>query len=362
MLILNAADVRKALPMPQAVQGMKEAFAALSDGRAVVPPRAHLPIARNHGISLIMPAYVDDADLAAQSLTVKVVSLFDGNPARGLARIQAAVIVLEPDTGRPLALLEGATLTAIRTAAASGAATDLLARPESRSLAVFGAGVQARAHIEAICAVRPIERVLIHSRTPANVQKLISELQAHDQQRRDEGAHPPTVRAATAKPSSTEGEKRPPVKEPLLFIAASSACEAIQGADIICTTTTSKVPVFDDADLPSGVHINAVGSYTPQAREVPAETVCRAIVVVDSRFAAWEEAGDLIQPHEAGLIDRGHIRAELGELVLGRKVGRTSAHEITFFKSVGVAVQDAVAARVALENARRRGLGRAIDW
>ena len=133
-------------------------------------------------------------------------------------------------------------------------------------------------------------------------------------------------------------------------------------ADIVCCTTTSKTPLFDDADLKPGVHINAVGSYTPQAREVPPETVCRALVVVDSRHAAWEEAGDLIQPRDAGLINEQHIHAELGELVLGSRPGRSRDDEITFFKSVGLAVQDAVAARFALDNAMRLKLGQEVAW
>jgi ornithine cyclodeaminase len=331
MRILNAADVRTALPMPLAVEAMKQAFAAFSNGRALVPPRIHLPVARHAGVSLIMPCFVDGETLADQTLATKIVSLFDGNQTRGLARIQAAVVVLEPDTGQPIALLEGATLTAIRTAAASGAATDLLARQDCRTLALFGAGVQARTHLLAMCAVRPIETVFIVSRTPSKVATLISELAAE-----------PSIRAR--------------------LLAAESPRQALADADIVCCTTTSREPIFDDADLKLGVHINAVGSYTPQAREVPPETVRRALVVVDSRHAAWDEAGDLIQPMQAGLIHREHIHAELGELVLGRKTGRVDQQQITFFKSVGLAVQDAVAARVALENAKRLKLGQEVTW
>jgi ornithine cyclodeaminase/alanine dehydrogenase-like protein (mu-crystallin family) len=330
VLILNAAAVRRALPMPDAVAAMKEAFAALSAGRVVMPQRAHLSVARHAGVSLIMPSYVDDTNPQAAALAVKIVSVFDNNQALGLARIQAAVLVLDPATGQPQALLEGATLTAIRTAAACGAATDLLARRDARILAIFGAGVQARAHFEAMCAVRPIEEARIFSRTPEKVAALIQEF-----------------------------ARRP---ERVRLIAAGSPRDALQNADLVCATTTSNVPIFDDADLPEGVHINAVGSYTRDAREVPAETVRRALVVVDNRDAAWQEAGDLIQPLEAGLIDRGHIHADLGELILGKKPGRTDERQITFFKSVGLAVQDAVAARHALESARRMKLGREVEW
>ena len=331
MLILNATDIRQALPMPLAIDAMKQAFAAFSDGKALVPPRIHLPIAPHSGISFIMPSFVDADATSDQALAVKVVSLFDGNHARGLARIQAAVIVLEPDTGRPIALLDGAMLTAIRTAAASGAATDLLARRDCRTVALFGAGVQAITHLFAMCAVRPIEKIFVYGRTPSKVAALIAEFAG-----------------------------RPAI--PAELIAADSPQQALQDADIVCCTTTSKEPIFDDADLKPGVHINAVGSYTPQAREVPPETVRRALVVVDSRHAAWEEAGDLIQPMQAGVIGREHIHAELGELVLGRKSGRSDDQQVTFFKSVGLAVQDAVAAQVALKNAARLKLGQEVAW
>jgi ornithine cyclodeaminase/alanine dehydrogenase-like protein (mu-crystallin family) len=331
VLILNAADVRRALPMPQAVEAMKQAFAAFSSGLAVVPPRTHLAIPQHAGISLIMPAYVSDADASREALAVKVVSVFDKNADRGLARIQAAVLVIDPATGQPMALLEGATLTAIRTAAASGAATDLLARRDSQTLAILGAGVQARTHLEAICAMRPISEVHIYSRNPTATEALIGEFSN----------------------LSSRGVR---------FVAVASARDALDHADIICATTTSAIPLFDDADVAVGTHINAVGSYTPEAREIPAETVARARVVVDSRQAAWDEAGDLIQPLNAGLITRDHIHAELGEIVLGQNLGRTDDRQVTLFKSVGLAVQDAVAARCALDAARRLGLGRQVEW
>lgn len=331
MLILSAADVRRALPMPEAVAAMKRAFAALSDGRASVPARIHLGVPRNRGISLIMPSLLDAAEPADQALAVKVVSLFDQNAARGLARIQAAVVVLDPATGQPLALLEGATLTAIRTAAGSGAATDLLARQESETLALLGAGVQARDHVRAMCAVRPIREIRVFSPSPHKVAALIDELSAE-------------------------------ADVPARLLAAATARAAVYGADIVCCTTTSREPVFDDKDLLPGTHVNAVGSYQPTVREVPGETVARALVVVDSRAAAWEEAGDLIQPLRAGLVDHDIVHAELGELVLGQKTGRTHRDQVTLYKSVGIAIQDAAAAKAALAHAERLGLGTRVPW
>ncbi len=329
MLILNAEDVRRALPMRDAIEAMKQAFAAFSSGQAVVPERIHLEVPDHDGVSLFMPALVSGDE--GQSLAIKAVSVFDRNAQRGLARIQAAVLVLEPDTGRPVALLEGASLTGIRTAAGSGAATDLLARSDSRTLAVFGAGVQARTHIEAVCTVRAIKTVWIYGPTPSKVQQLIGEVRGH-------GKIPDDVRAA------------------------ASPGEALADADIVCTTTTSKTPVFDDADLKPGVHVNAVGSYQPHVVEIPSDTVARALIVVDSREAAWQEAGDLIQPLEAGRIGRNAIYAELGEIVLGQRPSRQSPEQITLFKSVGIAVQDAVAASVALRRADELGIGTRVDW
>ena len=328
MRILSGADVRDALPMATAVECMKEAFASLSRGDAAIPPRTLLAAPDGGGVTLVMPARVDGEP---GSLAVKVVSVFDRNPDIGLARVQAAVTVLEPSTGRPLALLEGAMLTAIRTAAASGAATDLLAAPDVGRLAVLGAGVQARSHIEAMCAVRPISSIRIFGPTPANVDALIDDLSGQV------AGDPEMSRAGTA-------------------------VEAVRGADILCTTTTSATPVFDDADVKPGAHINAVGSYTPLAREVSGATVARSWVVVDERTAAWTEAGDLILARADGLIDSAHVRAELGDLVLDPELRPPDPDQPTLFKSVGIAVQDAAAAAAVLEEATRRGLGTVVDW
>jgi len=329
MLVLDAAAVRQALPMDAAIKAMRRAFASLSAGRAIVPMRSQVSIRQHDGVSLVMPAFVDDAE--GQSLAVKVVSLFDRNAGRGLPRIQSAVLVLSPDTGHPLALLEGAALTAIRTGAASGLATDLLARPVVRTAAMLGAGVQARTQLQAVCAVRPTETVWVYDPNPAAVETFILDMAG-------QGQAPADIRPA------------------------STPRQAVAEADIICAATTSRTPVFADADLKAGVHINAVGSYQPDVREVPTETVVRARVFVDSREAALLEAGDLIHPIRQGAITADHILAELGELVLGRAAGRCCAADVTLFKAVGVAVQDAVAAMEALDRAARLGLGQTVSW
>jgi alanine dehydrogenase len=329
MIVLSADDVREALPMPLAIEAMKRAFAALAAGRTQVPLRAPLDVAAHHGVTLVMPALV--ADDAGEALAIKVVSLFEHNRERGLARIQAAVLVIDPTTGVPAALLEGSTLTAIRTGAASGAATDLLARSDSQVAAVFGAGVQARTQLEAVCTVRPIQRVWVYD-------------PAHD--------------AADAFCREFAGKSLVPKD----IRWAESPAEALAEADVVCAASTSHTPVFADADLKAGTHVNAIGSYQPHVQELPPETVCRALVVVDHRESALAETGDLIQPIRNGLITEDHIHAELGELLLGQKPGRSSPDQITLFKSVGVAVQDAVAAREALRRATELHLGQQVKW
>jgi len=328
MLILNAAEVRQALPMGQTIAAMKEAYAALSGGRAEVPLRARLPIEAHQAISLFMPAYVQDE--GGESLAVKIVSVFPENISLGLPIIHAAVLVLDANTGRILALLEGGALTAIRTGAGAGAAADLLARPDSRIAAIFGAGVQARTQLEAVCAVRPIEAAWVFDTDLERAKEFAAEM---------------------------AGKK--PIPEDLR--AAINPKEAVEHADIVCTATTSLDPVFDDADLKPGVHINAVGSYTPEMQEIPAETIQRALVTVDSRTGVLAESGDLIKPIQQGVVDEEHIHAEIGEIILGQKAGRSDSEQITYFKSVGVAVQDALAGRLALENAIKFSLGQHIE-
>ena len=329
MLILNADEVRQALPMDQVIKSMQDAFAALSNGTAVVPLRTHLPISNHDGLSLFMPAYMQTD--TSEALAVKVVSLFPKNPSRGLAYIQAAVLVLESDTGRAVALLEGSTLTAIRTGAGSGAAIALLARKESKVVAIFGAGPQGRTQLEAACSARQIETAFIYSLSSDKAQALADEMAGWRNIPKD-------------------------------IRIASTPQEAIEDADIICTATTSAQALFDDKDVKSGTHISAIGAYTPAMQELPIETVARARIVVDSYATVMDEAGDIIKAINAGLIKESDIYAEIGEIVLGKKSGRQSEDEITFFKSVGNAVQDAAAAQLALKNARTLKLGTEVEF
>lgn len=329
MLILNAQDVRKALPMRDVIVAMKQAYASLSDGQAEVPLRTRLSIPNHDALTIFMPAYVHTAE--DDALAVKIVNIFPGNPSRGLPYIQAAVVAFDAGTGNVSAMLEGSALTAIRTGAGSGAAIDLLARKDSKVVAIFGAGAQGRTQIEAACSVRRVEKAWVFDSDSKRAEAFAKEMAG-------QGPIPNSL-------------------EP-----APTAQAAVKDADIICTATTSTTPVFEDKDLKPGVHISAIGSYTPEMVEVPAETIVRASVFVDSRSAVLAEAGDLIQPMQKGLITEAHVRAELGEILLGKKTGRESETEITYFKSVGVAVQDAIAAQLALKNAKDMGLGQEISF
>jgi ornithine cyclodeaminase len=331
MLILTADDVRKALPMRETIEAMKRAYASLSDGKAEVPLRTRLSVPPQDAVSLFMPAYVQAE--GGDALAVKVVSLFPGNPERqpALPFIQAAVLVFDPQTGQTMALIEGSSLTAIRTGAGSGAAIDLMARPESKVVAIFGAGAQGRTQLEAACSVRQIEKAWVFDTSGERAKAFVQELAG-------KGDIPNELQVAT------------------------NSAQALSEADIICTATTSNTPVFKDAELKPGAHISAIGSYTPEMQEVPAETVARALVVVDSRSATLAETGDLLIPMQAGLFGEEHISVELGEIVLGRKSGRQSSEQITYFKSVGVAVQDAMAAQLALQNARQLKLGTEVEF
>ena len=327
MLVLNRSQVRELVSMPEAIALMKTAFAELSAGRTVSPLRTVIPLPDRDGDSLFMPAYVPAMD----ALGLKAVSVFHRNPERGLPVIHAIVALVDPKTGQPLAIMDGTYLTALRTGAVSGAAADLLARPDSRVLVAIGAGAQGVTQIAAVCAVRPIERVIA-----VDVSRL-----ALDRLR------------------ETLHRDWPGIEERLE--TTTDAAAAVREGDIICTATTSRTPVFRDEDVRPGTHISAVGAFTPEMQELPAETVVRATVVIDAVEAALAEAGDLIIPLNEGLVTRDHFARELGMVVSGTAPGRISPDEVTLFKSVGNAVQDVVVAKRAVKRARERGVGTEIE-
>ena len=315
--ILSAADVRAALPMSKAIAAMRHAYSQLSDCKAIAPPRQH--ITSDKGVTLIMPAYLPENS----EFGIKVVSVYDENPDINLPRITATVLVLDPETGLPKAFMDGTSLTAIRTGAGGGVAADLLARHNAKKVGLFGAGVQARAQLQAVMNVRDITCVNLISRTQSSAQQLASEIATWDD--------PPEVNLT------------------------STPQEVVMDADIVICATTSASPLFDGNDLKAGTHITAVGTFVPEKREVDTTTIRRANrIVVDSREACSEEAGELIIPNT-------EADAEIGEIVNGNKPGRQADDEITFFKSVGVAVQDAVAAAAVLKEAEKKDFGILVE-
>ena len=318
--ILTADQVREALPMPKAIEAMKRAFGQLSAHQADIPLRGRL--ATEKGITLLMPAFLRQS----RELAIKIVSIYGDNPRMGLPTVAGLVMVLDPQTGMLLALMDGTSLTAIRTGAAGGLAAELLSRKEAGTVALFGAGVQGKSQLQGVMAVRNIRKVWILDSSLNQAEKLAAEM-----------ASWPSRPEIVAKRSSGRDVR-----------------EAVSQADIVIAATTSLTPLFDGNDLRPGTHVTGVGSFTPQMQEIDEITVRRARVIVDSREACMAEAGDLII---AGAV----ISAEIGEIVNGVFPPRQNDQEITFFKTVGVAVQDAAAAATVLAEATEKGLGTLVS-
>lgn len=327
MRLLTRYDVQRALAMRDAIPIVKKAFAQLSTGRANVPLRANLPIEKHDSTTLVMSGYISDSD----ALAVKIVSVSNQNTARNMPLIHALVVVVDAVNGQLLAAIEGSSLTALRTGAASGAATEFLARADAKIGAIFGAGVQARTQLSAICAARTLKRVWIYDPHSDRIQRFITEMQ-------------------------------PQVGTSVELMPALSPAQAVREADVICTATTSKTPVFNGADLKPGAHINGVGSFTPHMQEIDFATLRRASkIVIDSREGAFTEAGDLIAGFENDVIKEENIYGEIGEIAAGLKAGRENPDEITFFKSVGNAAQDIAVARAIYEAAVKLKLGVEVE-
>lgn len=324
MLILTRGDVERLLPMPDCIVLMAEALSARARGDAVQPLRTILRVPGGAGLLGSMPAYVG----SPPALGVKVIAVYTGNQASGAASHQGAVLSIDPATGALDALLEGGAVTAIRTAAVSGVATDRLALRDADDVAILGAGVQGATHLDAIHAVRPIRRLRIWNRTPARAHALA------ERARRRHG-----IAAEVA--ATPEG--------------------AARGAAIICTVTHAREPILKGEWLAPGAHVNAVGSSTPDARELDTQAVRRAALFVDAKESALNEAGDILTPLAEGAFGPDHIRAELGDVLIGRHPGRQSAGEITLFKSLGLGIEDVSAARFVVAEARRLGEGQEVS-
>ncbi len=323
MLLLNQKEVEELLDLDTLIDALASAMVELTDGQVSQPPRIGAQIQQREGNLLVMPVYLP----GSESLAVKLVSIFPHNHALGVPSHQALIAVFDAETGAPAAVMDGEHITAMRTAAGSALATRLLARRDSRVLAILGTGVQAKAHAVAIPRVRQITEIRIAGRYAAKARAVAQELSAE------------------------------------LGISAKGTDSfhgAVLGADVVCACTHAASPVLLGKWLEPGVHVNSVG-LNFQGREMDDETIRRSKVFVESREAALAAppagANDLTWPIRDGVIDESHVLAEIGELVKRGHPARTSDDEITLYKSVGVAAQDAVAARMVLADAMEKGVG-----
>lgn len=316
-LLLTRGDLTRLLQFEQVIEAVADAFAAYSGGRTQTPLRVGVEPPGTDGVLLAMPSAVAEPP----ALGAKIVSVFRGNPARGLPTVTSMYVLSDYETGAPLAIMDGGYLTGIRTAAGSAVATRLLAPSSASTLGVFGTGVQARFHVETIRRVRPIERVFVAATSPAKAHAFA-----------DWVTHVTGVSAEAA------------------------SAEQASAADIVAACTTSAVPVVVDQAVRAGAHVNAVGAFTPSTRELPGDLVSRAGVYVDTRAGALSEAGDLL------LAGVDSVRGEVGEVLLGQVSGRRDAQEVTVYKSVGAAFLDAATARLAFEAAAKLAVGTVYDF
>ena len=318
--VFTANDIRRLLPIGEAVDAMREAFSALSNRSAQVPLRTTVDMPDGISRSLFMPVCLPETGLAG----IKSVSIFPRNSSTGLPTLHGLMMIFSAENGQPIALMNAEALTAIRTGAASGLATDLLARRDATTLGLFGTGGQAGSQVEGIMAVRTIRKIYVFGRNKEKAATFAARMHSKH----------------------------------LVDCVMSADPRDLHKCDIICTATTSNEPVFEDTLVKSGAHINGIGSYKKTMREIPVETLNRALVFVDQREAVLAEAGDLAIPISEGALSTAVISGEIGDLVLGKIEGRHSDDEVTVFKSVGNAVQDLAAAAVIL---KRKGEVQTID-
>jgi ornithine cyclodeaminase len=324
VLVLGHADVHRLLPMSECIEVMSACLGALARGDSILPLRQIMWLPDRRGALGLMPAHVAEPAV----MGVKVLSVFPGNSGTPYESHQGAVLLFETRHGRPLAIVDAAGITAIRTAAASALATRLLARTDAGDLTLLGSGTQAERHLEAMGLVRDLRRVRVWSRNPAHAERF----------------------------ARRESERRGLAIEPM-----PTARAAVEGADLVCTTTAAPEPVLLGEWLAPGAHVNAVGACVPTARELDTEAVVRARLFVDRRESALAEAGDFLIPKREGALDDAHILGELGDVLVGRVPGRTGAREITLFESLGIAVEDVAAAHHVYEKALREGAGTRVD-
>jgi ornithine cyclodeaminase/alanine dehydrogenase-like protein (mu-crystallin family) len=315
MLVLNQQEVEELLDMEGCIEAMEGALASLARGEVGMPLRSVFSPDGSGSLIGLMPAHRAGGD---PLYSLKTVCVFPENPKRGLDAHQGTVTLFDGETGVVRALMNASAITAIRTAAVSAVATRLLAREDTKKLAILGAGVQARSHLDSMRAVRDFGEIVLYSPTPGNAAALAEEFEIG---------------------------------------TASSAHEAVRGADVVVTATNATEPVLERAWLKDGAHVNAVGGRPPQMTELDSATLAGASLFVDRRESAEAEAGDYRRAVEEGAIGPDHIRAEIGEVLIGAKPGRQGDEEITIFRSLGLAVEDLAAAEYVVRRAQETGAG-----
>jgi ornithine cyclodeaminase/alanine dehydrogenase-like protein (mu-crystallin family) len=321
VLVLGHQDVLDSLPARECADAMADVLASLARGEAHMPLRSVMAPPGAAGLLGLMPAWRGGAD---PLFSLKAICVMPGNPARGLDAHQGVVVLFDGETGVPRAILDGSALTAVRTAAVTAVATRVLARQDARVLAIIGAGVQARAHLDALGAVRDFESVRVFARTPEHARALADQ-------------------NGTA-------------------TAAASAEEAVRGADVVVLATSSREPVISRDWLGPGAHVNAIGASIPTARELDVETVAASALFCDSRESLRNEAGEYrVAVQEGAISGEEHVRGELGEVLAGLRPGRQDEVELTLFRSLGLAVEDLAAAEHTVAAARARGLGTDVE-
>jgi ornithine cyclodeaminase/alanine dehydrogenase-like protein (mu-crystallin family) len=326
LLVLSAKDVHAVLRRDECADAMRAALIALQVGEAWQPLRTIARPEGAAGLMALMASYVGGHEAR---YGLKAICITPGNPARGLDAHQGVVLLSDGETGEPLAVLNASAVTEIRTAAVSVVATDLLARPEADVLAVIGAGVQARSHIRAFDDARQLSEVRVAARDHARTEQFVAGLTA-------------SVRAP--------------------ITACASVREAVDGAGIVVTVTSSRVPVLEGGWLAPGTHVNAVGTALPTDRELDTETMSRGVLFADKRESLLAESGEYRLAAADGAVGLENVRADLGELLTGTGTGRASDEEITIFKSLGLAVEDLAAARCAYDAAERTGAGTWLEF
>jgi alanine dehydrogenase len=324
VLIVDQRQVSRLLPMESCMDAVAEALTSLARGDALMPLRTIVWLPDGSGGLAAMPSALPSAD----SLGIKVITVFPGNVGTELDSHQGAVLLFEGERGRLLAIIDATEITAIRTGAVSGVATRLLARPDTGDLAILGSGTQARSHLEAMLSVRPIGRVRVWSRTPQRSE-------------------------AFGEQASARFGVRVEV--------VPTAREAVEGADLICTTTSSPQPILLGEWLAPGAHVNAIGAVGPTNRELDTHAIARSRLYVDRLESASNEAGEFVQAQAEGAIGQDHIVGEIGEVLAGIVPGRQSSEEITVFRGVGLAIEDLAAARLIHRRAEQIGAGVRVE-